>query len=216
MSNNRLENCPNFDKSFKGYFNQNFLIEKSKIDYINKFTDLGKEAYCDSCSEDILKSIYKKNNELNNQIELEFRDLKKYVGGVMILTSQSPIQWEYDVIDIISCQKSVGTGFVTELSRSFNDLFGKGSKRSDLKLKIAIDECQDELRLEAAIKGANAIIAASINFNEISSGSANLLMVHICGTAIKVDDKFLPKDRIDILHRLQEKMEIITKIKKLL
>ena len=54
------------------------------------------------------------------------------------------------------------------------------------KIKTATDACQTDLRIQCSKLGSNAIISTDIDFNEIGSGSTNMLMVCMAGTTIRV------------------------------
>jgi len=102
------------------------------------------------------------------------------------MSCPAPVKWEYEIIGMVTAQQTAGTGFVTELSRSFNDFFGSGSNSTNKKISAATEYCQTDLRIQCSKLGGNAIISTDIDFNEIGSGSTNMLMVCMAGTAIRV------------------------------
>lgn len=178
-----FEKCPNCGKSLKGFFNTSVLIEESKRDFINKFTNINKEGFCTSCYEPLYYAIVNNQKKQKNDIE---QRLKQIINFLQIMSCPAPIKWEYEVIGMVTAQQTAGTGFYTELSRSFNDFFGSGSNATNKKIKTATDACQTDLRIQCSKLGGNAIISTDIDFNEIGSGSTNMLMVCMAGTAIRV------------------------------
>jgi uncharacterized protein YbjQ (UPF0145 family) len=203
------EKCPNCGKSLKGFLSADLLLQ-SKVNFINKHLTEKKEAYCTSCSSSLLSRIA--DNFRRQKGEIENR-LKEIIDIIPVTTSPAPIKWEYEVIGMVTAQTTSGTGFVTELSRSFNDFFGSGSNATNQKIARATDLCKADLRVQCVRQGGNAIISTDIDFNEIGAGSTNMLMVCMAGTAIRVTDmeNFSAKNRDTIMEviELTEQLEAI-------
>ncbi len=203
------EKCPNCGKSLKGFLGADLLLP-SKVDFINKHTQQNKEAYCSSCSKPLLANIA--NNFRKQKDEIENR-LKQIIHIVPVMTSPAPVKWAYEVIGMVTAQTTSGTGFATELSRSFNDFFGSSSNATNQKILRATNLCKADLRVQCVRQGGNAIISTDIDFNEIGSGSTNMLMVCMAGTAIRVTDmeNFSAKSRDTIIEviELTEQLEAI-------
>lgn len=208
------ENCPNCNKSLNGFFSADLILE-SKVNFINKHLNQDKGAYCTSCSKPSLKQIA--DTFRKEKVEIE-RRLQQIIHYIPVMTSPSPIKWDYEVLGMVSAQTTSGTGFATELSRSFNDFFGSGSQTTNRKIGRATNLCKADLRVQAVRQGGNAVISTDIDFNEIGSGSTNMLMVCMAGTAIRVTnmENFSAKNRDTIIEvvELTEKLEAIaTEIK---
>lgn len=206
--------CPNCGKALKGFLSAS-LVSQSKTDFINAQLGQSKEAYCTLCTFSLMPEIAKKLG--SQKVELEKR-LQEIIHHVPLMTSPAPVNWNYEVIGMITAQTTSGTGFVTELSRSFNDFFGSGSKASNQKVLNATNLCKDDLRIQAVKAGGNAVICTDIDFSEIGSGSTNMLMVCMAGTAIRVTDiAQLGENRNEALVEvveLTEKLEAIAQMPK--
>ena len=111
-----------------------------------------------------------------------------------------------------------GTGFSTELSRSFNDFFGTTSNASNQKIDRATKLCMTDLRIQCVKLGGNAVISTDIDFNEIGSGRTNMLIVCMVGKTIKVNyikkKKKKNRDYIVEVIELTEKLEAIAEMNK--
>ncbi len=210
------ENCPNCGKSLNGFLSADLLL-KSKIDFINKFTeDEKKEAYCTSCSSKLLNRIADKLKQQKAEIQ---RRLQQIIHYIPIMSSPAPVNWQYEVLGLITAQTTAGTGFATELSRSFNDFFGSGSNATNRKIDYSTRHCMADLRVKCVRNGGNAVISTDIDYSEIGSGSTNMLMVCMAGTAIRVTDmnNFNTKHRDNIIEiiELTEKLEAIADAQKI-
>lgn len=200
-----MKNCPHCSKLL-GFFGGE-LIPQSKIDFINKFTGRTSAAYCTQCSPSIIENLSKRFKQEKEDLE---KRLKAIINYVPIITSIAPNHWEYKITGLVTSQVTSGTGFMTELSRSFNDFFGAGSATSNRKIAAAIENCKSELRIQSVKLGGNAIVSADIDFNEIGSGSTNMLMVCMTGTAVKVN-KWSDFDETTN-ERIEEVLELIQKL----
>lgn len=208
------EKCPNCGKSLVGFLSAD-LLPQSKVDFINKHYSEKKNVYCTSCSKYPLNSIAKDFKQQKNDIELRLQQIIHYIP---VISSPAPVKWDFDVIDLVTAQTTSGTGFVTELSRSFNDFFGSGSNATNQKIAKATNLCKADLRIQCVRLGGNAVISTDIDFNEIGAGSTNMLMVCMAGTAIRVTDmtNFSIKNRDKIIEiiDLTEKLESIAEMTK--
>ena len=203
------DKCPNCDKSLNGFLSAD-LLTQSKIDFINRFSTGNKDAYCTSCSKSLLNKIAEDFKQQKYDIE---NRLKEIIHLIPVISSPAPIKWDYEVIGMVTAQTTSGTGFATELSRSFNDFFGTGSKATNQKIARATNLCKADLRVQCVREGGNAIVSTDIDFNEIGAGSTNMLMVCMAGTAIRVTDmtNFSIKSRDTIVEiiELAEKLDAI-------
>ena len=208
------DKCPNCGKSLNGFLSADLLLQ-SKVDFINKHLNDNKEAYCTKCSSPLLSKIADTFRKQKSDIEARLQQIIHYIP---VMTSPSPIKWDYEVIGMVTAQTTSGTGFATELSRSFNDFFGSGSNATNQKVARATNLCKADLRVQCVRQGGNAIISTDIDFNEIGAGSTNMLMVCMAGTAIRVTDmtNFSIKSRDTIIEiiELTEKLEAIAEIVK--
>ncbi len=208
------EKCPNCDKALKGFFAPELLIQE-KTDFINKHLKQNKEAYCTSCSKSEIDKIAGNYQKQKKEIETRLQQIIHYIP---ILTSPAPVKWDYEVITMVSAQTTSGTGFSAELSQSFNDFFGRGSRTTNRKIETATTLCKANLRVQCVQLGGNALISTDIDFNEIGAGSTNMLLVCMAGTAIKVTDmtNFAPRRRALITEvvELTEQLEAIANMNK--
>ena len=196
-----LAKCPNCKASVKGFLSSD-LINQSQTDFINKHLAQSHDAYCTSCATPLLNEIALSLRQQKNDIEIR---LKQIIHNIPVITSPAPIKWEYEILGMINAQTTSGTGFATELSRSFNDFFGSTSNSTNQKVLKATNLCKTELRIQCVKAGGNAIISTDIDFNEIGGGSTNMLMICMSGTAIKVTDmsNFSEKNREGILETIE-------------
>lgn len=109
----------------------------------------------------------------------------------VILTTEHSMD-EYRVverIEIITAECVFGMNIFKDFFAGIRDIFGGRSSASQGVLRDARRTCLTELRREALITGANAIVAVDLAYNEISGDGKSMLFVVASGTAVRVEPK---------------------------
>ena len=89
-------------------------------------------------------------------------------------------------IEVISAECVFGMNLFKDFFAGIRDIFGGRSKASQKVLRDARQTCLTELRREALIVGANAIIAVDLDYSEISGDGKSMLFLVTTGTACRV------------------------------
>ena len=84
---------------------------------------------------------------------------------------------------LVSGEVVLGTGFLSEFTASFSDLFGTQTKGFAQKMRYVKEAALDQLIKNAAIAGGNAIIGVDFDYITFSS---NMIGVSANGTAVEV------------------------------
>lgn len=203
-----MENCPNCNETLKsGVFKSTILLSKNVSKAINEFSENKSSGHCNKCGQSLFNDAQKKYfTEKKGHNNFVLRNIHK----IPVVTTHSPLGWDYDVLKMVTAQSTTGTGVVTEFTSSFTDFFGAKSSRHNTKLKAGEDNCLNQLRLETLRIGGNAIIATDIDYSEIGSGKG-ILMVCMAGTSIKVksNDKF-SEELYKIISDIRKSYERLT------
>ncbi|EGG56560.1 YbjQ family protein [Paraprevotella xylaniphila] len=115
----------------------------------------------------------------------------------------------------------VGTNVFSDFAASFTDFFGGKSNSYRNKLEYIYKEALKDLENRTRKLGANAIVGARIDFDEISGKDKSMFMVSISGTACRVNiNESEIKEEIqsgiieqEVLEKEIKKREIIKSIK---
>jgi len=103
----------------------------------------------------------------------------------IILTTESTSNIEIkERLGIISAECVYGVNIFKDLMASVRDLVGGRNKSSQSILKEARVQVLEELKEEALMIGANAVVAVDIDYSEISGGGKSMLFVVATGTAV--------------------------------
>lgn len=109
----------------------------------------------------------------------------------LILTTEFSMP-EYTVtnrLEVITAECVFGMNMFRDMFASVRDIFGGRSSASQKVLRDARRTCLTELRREALIAGANAVVGVDLDYSEISGDGKSMLMVVASGTAVTVEPK---------------------------
>lgn len=142
-----------------------------KKDFLGGKTRIGSEEiegklYCNVCARDVL---WEKINQivLTTSNNVDGHKVIRYLG-------------------IVSCEVVVGTGFWSELTADWADLWGTRASGFEKKLANGKNMALAKLQSLAYQKGANAVIGIDLDYmNTIK----NQLVVVANGTAVKLEKK---------------------------
>lgn len=93
----------------------------------------------------------------------------------------------YSEVDVISVEVVFGMNIFKEVFKSIRDLVGGRSKTVEKLMRESRKTALNELRKEAVVHGANAVIAVDLDYVEIGS-SDGMIMLVANGTAVRVGE----------------------------
>jgi len=195
-----INNCPNCQITLKsGIMSSTKLLTKKATKIINEYSEKKADGYCTKCGKELYeRARYKYQTEKNNLSAY----LKNKINNIPVISTHSPLNWDYKVLDMVTGQSTTGTGVITEFTSSFTDLFGTQSNRHNQKLKGGENMCFAQLRIQTLNLGGNAVIATDIDYSEVGSVKG-MLMVCMTGTAIKlINTDVLEKEKTEIIDKL--------------
>lgn len=127
----------------------------------------------------------------NKQYDELPQEVIERLAGDIILTTEHGMA-EYKItqrIDIITAECVFGMNIFKDFFASITDIFGGRSKSSQKVLRDARHTCLAELRREALMVGANAVVGIDMAYNEISGDDKSMPFLVASGTAVTVEPK---------------------------
>lgn len=197
-----IKKCPNCGTEIKNsvFSSSVQLLHENQVWVCNLYNDNKVESYCSKCGYEPLKLALEKWSTEKEEL---IKSVSNLIKKIPVITIQSPLNWDYDVLSIITSQSVLGTGLITEFASSFTDMLGMQSNRFNEKLKQGEDLCFNQLRTEALDIGANAIIASDIDYSEVG-GVKGMLMVCIAGTGVHLKNiEILGNETKDSINKLK-------------
>lgn len=92
-------------------------------------------------------------------------------------------------IDVITSECVFGINLFKDFLGGVRDIVGGRAGAHQKVLKDLRKTCLDELRMNAAELGADAVIGVDLGYSEISGKNGGLLMLVASGTAVKLEPK---------------------------
>lgn len=108
------------------------------------------------------------------------------VKNVLITTESNPDLPIIDRLGIVSSECVFGMNIITHLFSSVTDVVGGRSKSQQTAFRNARETVLQELKMEAAMLGGNAVVAVKLDYSEISGGGKSMLFLVGAGTAVKI------------------------------
>lgn len=207
-----FKNCPNCQTELKsGLMSSNKLLSNKATALINEYGEEKAQRYCSKCGKNLFEKANSKFQTEKNNLTVY---LKNKINNIPVVSTHSPLNWDYRVLDMVTGQSTTGTGVVTEFTSSFTDLFGSQSNRHNQKLKGGENMCFAQLRMQALNLGGNAVIATDIDYSEIGAAKG-MLMVCMAGTAIKLNNTdVLEKEKTEIIDKLSSANKRLKELQK--
>jgi len=119
---------------------------------------------------------------------LQERELSELEGRI-IVTSTPAIEG-YRIartIELISAECVFGLNIFKDFLAGLTDVFGGRSKTTQRALRDARRTCIMELKREAALVGANAVVGVDLDYSEFSGQGKSMLFLVATGTAVVVE-----------------------------
>ncbi|MGH7467225.1 MAG: YbjQ family protein [Longimicrobiales bacterium] len=91
-----------------------------------------------------------------------------------------------ETLEVISAECAFGLDLFGDFFASLTDLFGGRSATTQTALRDARKKCLAELRAEAALIDADAVIAVDLDYSEFSGAGKSMLFMVASGTAVKI------------------------------
>lgn len=201
MSTNH-ETCPHCTSKVKDTLMfGNLILESVKTEIINLYELKHSPAHCQKCGTGLFEKALAK---LKDEKDVLLKGIERVIGNVPVITTHSPMNWNYEVLGIVTGQSVSGTGVVAEFASSFSDLFGVQSNTLSGKLRGGENYCFNQIRKKALDLGGNAVIATDIDYSEVGS-IKGMIMVCMAGTAVNLNNiEVLGEKRVDVIQKLVE------------
>jgi uncharacterized protein YbjQ (UPF0145 family) len=95
-------------------------------------------------------------------------------------------------LGLVTAEAAIGVNVLRDMIASVRDLVGGRSKSLQKELEKAREEVTGELKRQAYSQGADAIIGASLHYDEISGGGKTMLLLVAVGTAVTLSSDESP------------------------
>jgi len=114
---------------------------------------------------------------------------EKYKAAMILTTETYPFGLEIsNRLQIVTAECVFGMNMVKDFFAEVTDLVGGRSNTTQKLFRTARETVLQELRQEAYLVGANAVIAVNLQYSQLTGKGASMLMVVATGTAVNLSD----------------------------
>ena len=170
------------------------ILDTQDIDLLNREKNRFLEHKCRRLSGDDLAkllndplSLYSKATQVKVEESLALTDRLKTKYDKIIITTEMSIDTPIEKrIEVISAEVAFGMNLFKDIFASLSDTFGGRNKSIQNTLRDARETVMSELRKEAYVLGADAVVAVDLDYSEFSGGGKSMLFCVATGTAVKL------------------------------
>ena len=107
----------------------------------------------------------------------------------MLITTTNNVEGKTisQYMGLVTGEAIMGANLFKDFFAGITDIIGGRSGAYEQELRKAKEIAVEEMKQEAQKMGANAVIAVDLDYETISSGSGNMLMVSASGTAVFIE-----------------------------
>lgn len=138
------------------------------------------EGYCPPCR---IRELERRRDIAEENQRQKLRD-----GAIDVMVTTESTSG-FDVakrLGIVSAECVFGMNIFTQLASSVTDIVGGRSTTQQGAFRNARQIVLEELKLDAAMLGADAVLATQFDYSEISGGGRSMLFLVAVGTAVKL------------------------------
>nr|WP_235971567.1 heavy metal-binding domain-containing protein [Palleronia pontilimi] len=113
-------------------------------------------------------------------------EANRRIGAILLTTETAPNLKITKRIEIVTAECAFGMNIFKDLFAGVRDIVGGRSKAVQQTLRDARRTALYELKVEADLVGANAVVAVDLDYVELSA-AASMVMLVASGTAVVVE-----------------------------
>ena len=150
------------------------------------FMESGGDGLCPKCRKENIQAA-KENTPANiekRKQEEENQRLSELAKDI-IVTTESATDMQIDKrIDVITAECVFGLNVLQDIFSATRDIFGGRSAATQNSLRDARKFAMEELKKEAALVGADAVVGIDLDYSEFSGNGKSMLFLVASGTAV--------------------------------
>jgi uncharacterized protein YbjQ (UPF0145 family) len=121
-------------------------------------------------------------------VGLNKQEVDQLLGSIVLTTEHSSNLKIKKRLDVITAECVFGLNIFKDLMNSVRDIVGGRSATVQHTLQDARRVVMTELKKEAFLMGANAVVAIDLDYSEFTGGAKSMLFVVASGTAVTLSE----------------------------
>ena len=111
---------------------------------------------------------------------------ERRINSIVLSTTPSIDGYSCEVVEIVTAECVYGMNIFRDVFAAVRDIVGGRSGGSQKLLRDARKTCLYELKCEADLVGANAVVGVKLDYSEFSGQGKSMLFLVASGTAVKL------------------------------
>lgn len=150
------------------------------------FTNNGKNGRCTTCSIRHYDELHPVDNSVEEKIAEEAATRLAEIDAVL-LTTETAANFEIvRRIEIVTAECAFGMNLFKDLFVAVSNIVGGRSETIQRAMRESRRVALYELKKEAHLVGANAVVGVNLNYVELGSAGSNMVMLVASGTAVVI------------------------------
>lgn len=149
------------------------------------FLESGYSGLCGSCH---YQELVENTSPEEKQVYLERIEIEAEIESILITTESQPNVDIQERITIITAECAYGMNLFKDLFAGVRNVVGGRSEAVQSTMRDARQTVLYELKREAHLVGANAVVGVDLNYVELAATGSTMLMLVASGTAVRIAD----------------------------
>lgn len=143
--------------------------------------------YCDDCYKEIWTAEKQSREQARQEEANAAEENKVRVASILLTTETAPNLNITKRIEIVTAECAFGMNIFKDLFAGVRDIVGGRSEAVQKTMRDSRKTALYELKVEADLVGANAVVGVDLDYVELSS-SGGMVMLVASGTAVVIED----------------------------
>lgn len=144
---------------------------------------------CDDCRTEQARNAAATRQQAEEEAERAEAELEASLSRIILTTETAHNLPVEERLGIVAAEYVLGMNLFRDLATSIRDVVGGRSATMQRGLREAREAALEELKREAAMLGADAVVGIDLDYSEISGAGKNMLFLVASGTAVKLASK---------------------------
>lgn len=124
--------------------------------------------------------------ETGDWTDVSVEAISQYYDRLILTTTDAiPGVADFDILQIVTSETALGMNVILDAFANIRDFFGGRSGATQHILRRARETCLTEMRREALMLSADAVVGARLAYSEFSGKNRSMLFLVASGTAIR-------------------------------
>lgn len=153
------------------------------------FFNNGTNGLCSECTSSALVAAMNDGDDLLKGERLKEEARNTEIEAIMLTTETAPNLNIIKRIEIVTAECAFGMNVFKDLFIAISNVVGGRSETVQKAMRESRKTALYELKREAHLVGANAVVGVDLDYVEMGSAGSNMVLLVASGTAVMIEEK---------------------------